>query len=127
MTLIRSFFPQISALFSNFSAGETFCRHDIIQFFVFTLLSVRNFKFSVLTTQLKENNLKQSVIHMNNISEILLNIIFRKYVSVSYGLEKKLTFSSITKSQFSYCRLVWMFSVEHRTTWLTNYPNHKPP
>ena len=85
-------------------------------FFFFTLLSVRNFKFSVLTTQLKENNLKQSVIHMNNISEILLNIIFRKYVSVSYGLEKKLTFSSITKSQFSYCRLVWMFAVEHRTT-----------
>ena len=35
----------------------------------FTLLSVRNFKFSVLIAQLQENNLKKSAIHMTNISE----------------------------------------------------------
>ena len=54
--------------------------------FFFTLLSVRSFKFSVLIVQLRENKLKYAIIHMNNISEILLNIIFRKYVSVSHGL-----------------------------------------
>ena len=37
--------------------------------FFFTLLSVRNFKFSVLIVQLQENNLKKSAIHMTNISE----------------------------------------------------------
>ena len=46
-----------------------------------------NSLLSVLIAQLQENNLKQSVIHMNNIVEILLNIIFRKYVSVSHGLK----------------------------------------
>ena len=55
--------------------------------FSFTLQSVRNFK---LIVQLRENNLKQSGIHMNNISDISLNIIFPKYVSVSHDLYKSL-------------------------------------
>ena len=59
--------------------------------FFFTLLSVRNFKFSVFIEQLRDNNLKYSVIHMNNISEISLNIIFGKYVSVSHSLNKNVT------------------------------------
>ena len=65
--------------------------------FFFTLLSVRNFKFSVLIAQLRENKLKYAIIHMNNISEILLNIIFRKYVSVSHGLKENVVKEKVKK------------------------------
>ena len=43
-------------------------------------------EFQVLIAQLRDSQLKYLVIHMNNISEILLNIIFQKHASVSHGL-----------------------------------------
>ena len=48
-----------------------------------------NSLLSVLIAQLRESNLSQSVIRMNNISEILLNTIFRIYASVSHGLDNR--------------------------------------